>query len=111
MPTVKCPIRKNDNVLVLTGKDRGKTGRVLRILPKKGKAVVENVNFIKRHTRANPARGIKGGVLEKEAPVQIGNLLVICQECNKPTRTGHRRLENRKNVRTCKRCGGVIDKL
>jgi large subunit ribosomal protein L24 len=111
MPTVKCPIRKNDNVLVLTGKDRGKTGRVLRILPKKGKAVVENVNFIKRHTRANPARGIKGGVLEKEAPVQIGNLLVVCQECSKPTRTGHRRLENGKNVRTCKRCGGVIDKL
>jgi large subunit ribosomal protein L24 len=98
-------------VKVLAGKDRGKTGKVLKVLPARNRAVVENINFIKRHTRANPAKNIQGGVLEKELPIVASNLIVICPECSKPTRVGHRHLEDGKSVRVCKKCDGVIDKL
>ena len=98
-------------VKVLSGKDRGKTGKVLKVLPAKRRVVVENINFIKRHTRANPSKNIQGGVLEKELPIVASNLIVICPECSKPTRVGHRHLEDGKSVRVCKKCDGVIDKL
>ncbi len=110
MATQKCHIRKNDMVKVLAGKDRGKTGKVLKVLPAKNRVVVENINFIKKHTRANPQRNIQGGVLEKELPIVASNLIVICPECSKPTRVGSRHLEDGKSVRVCKKCDGVIDK-
>lgn len=101
----KLNVKKNDQVLVTTGKDRGARGRVLRVLAEKGKAIVERVNMIKRHTRPNPNKGIQGGILEREAPIQVSNLKVICPECGKPSRLGRKRLEDGRGVRVCKSCG------
>ena len=100
----KLNVKKNDQVLVTTGKDRGARGRVLRVLAEKGKAIVERVNMIKRHTRPNPNKGIQGGILEREAPIQVSNLKVICPECGKPSRLGRKRLEDGRGVRVCKNC-------
>lgn len=103
-------VKRDDEVLVMAGRDRGKTGRVLRISPAKGRATVENINVIKRHTRANPQKNIKGGIVEKESPIHLSNLMVVCRECNKPTRVGFSALSDGKKVRVCKKCGGTIDK-
>lgn len=100
----KLNVKKNDQVLVTTGKDRGARGRVLRVLADKGKAIVERVNMITRHTRPNPNKGIQGGRLEREAPIQVSNLKVICPECGKPSRLGRKRLEDGRGVRVCKQC-------
>ena len=100
----KLNVKKNDQVLVTTGKDSGARGRVLRVLSEKGKAIVERVNMIKRHTRPNPNKGIQGGILEREAPIQVSNLMVICPECGKPSRLGRKRLEDGRGVRVCKKC-------
>lgn len=102
--STKLNVKKNDQVLVTTGKDRGARGRVLRVLADKGKAIVERVNMIKRHTRPNPNKGIQGGILEREAPIQVSNLKVICPECGKPSRLGRKRLEDGRGVRVCKNC-------
>ena len=104
----KLNIKKNDQVLVLTGKDRGSRGRVLRVYAETGKAVVERVNMIKRHTRPNQAKGIQGGILEREAPIQVSNLMVVCSECGEPSRMGRKRLEDGRGVRVCKSCGATI---
>ena len=104
----KVSVKKNDQVLVTTGKDRGARGRVLRVLATEGKAIVERVNMIKRHTRPNPNKGIQGGILEREAPIQISNLKVICPECGKPSRMGRRRLEDGRGVRVFKNCGATF---
>jgi large subunit ribosomal protein L24 len=103
-------IRKNDSVLVITGKDRGKKGRVLRMSAKKNGAFVEGVNMIKRHTKPNPQKQVKGGIVEKEAVVAVSNLMVICRECDKPSRVGYRRLDDGRKIRVCRRCNGEIDK-
>ncbi|HVT43932.1 MAG TPA: 50S ribosomal protein L24 [Thermoanaerobaculia bacterium] len=99
----KSHVRKNDTVLVRTGKDRGKKGKVLRVIPSKGTAIVERVNFLKKHTRPNPQRNVKGGVVEREAPVQISNLTVICPSCSEPSRFGTKRTAEGA-VRVCKKC-------
>jgi len=103
-------IRRNDNVVVLAGKSKGRTGRVLRVFPGEGRAIVEGVNFVRKHTKANPQKNIKGGILEREAPVDLSNLMPVCGECGKPTRVGHTILDDGKKVRSCRRCGGVLDK-
>jgi large subunit ribosomal protein L24 len=103
-------LRKNDQVLVITGKDRGKRGKVLRLFPSRGRAIVERVNMIKRHTRPNPNQNIKGGIVEREASIDITNLMVVCSECDRPTRARHKRLADGRKVRICHRCEGVIDK-
>jgi large subunit ribosomal protein L24 len=105
---MKVNVKKNDQVLVTTGKDRGASGRVLRVLANEGKAIVERVNMIKRHTRPNPNKGVQGGILEREAPIQISNLKVICPECGKPSRMGRQRLEDGRGVRVCKNCGATF---
>ena len=105
---VKWKIKKNDQVLVLSGKDRGARGRVMRVLSTPGKAVVEHVNMVKRHTRPNPQQGIQGGILEKEGPVQISNLMVICPECGEPSRLGRKVLEDGRSQRVCKSCGATF---
>ena len=110
MPRLATPIRKNDSVVVTTGKDRGKRGRVLRVVPEKNRVVVEGVNMIKRHTKANPQRQIKGGVVEREAPVHASNVQMVCPECGKPTRLGSKRLEDGRKVRICRKCSEVVDK-
>ena len=106
MSRLATPIRKNDNVLVITGKDRGKRGRVLKVLPGtdgKNRLVVEGVNMIKRHTKPNPGKNIKGGILERETPIKIANLQVICPSCGEATRTGKHRTETG-SARYCKKC-------
>jgi large subunit ribosomal protein L24 len=103
-------VKKNDSVVVLAGKSKGRTGRVLRVFPSEGRAIVEGVNFVRKHTKANPQKNIKGGILEREAPVDLSNLMPICGECGKATRVGHKFLDDGKKVRTCRRCGGFLDK-
>ena len=110
MSRLATPIRKNDNVVVTTGKDRGKRGRVLRVVPEKNRVVVEGVNMIKRHTKANPQRQVKGGVVEREAPVHASNVQMVCPECGKPTRLGKKLLEDGRKVRICRKCNEVVDK-
>jgi large subunit ribosomal protein L24 len=103
-------LKKEDKVRVLAGKDRGKTGRVLRVIPAKGRAVVEGVAFVKRHTRPNPSKNVKGGIVERESSIHLSNLKVVCSECSEPTRVGHAILEDGKKVRVCKKCKGILDK-
>jgi large subunit ribosomal protein L24 len=103
------PIKKNDEVYVLRGKDRGKTGRVLIVIPKKGRVVVEGVQMIKRHTRPNPQKNIKGGIVEKEASIDMSNVAVICKNCKQRTRVGIMVLDDGRRERTCKKCGNALD--
>jgi large subunit ribosomal protein L24 len=110
MSKLETPIRRNDNVVVTTGKDRGKRGRVLKVLPEKNRLIVEGVNFIKRHTKPNPQRQIKGGVVEREASLHASNVQLVCPECGKPTRLGRKVLADGRKVRVCRKCEGVVDK-
>ncbi len=104
----KSKIKKNDRVKVIAGKDRGREGRVLRVLPAANRAIVEGVNFAKKHTRPNPNKQIKGGILEKETPIRMDNLQVICSECGRPSRIGRKRLEDGSGARYCKTCGATL---
>jgi large subunit ribosomal protein L24 len=110
MSRLATPIRKNDNVVVTTGKDRGKRGRVVRLDPDKNRVLVEGVNFVKRHTKPNPQKNVKGGVMEREAPLHASNVQILCPECDKPTRIGKRILDDGRKVRVCRKCDGVLDK-
>jgi large subunit ribosomal protein L24 len=110
MSRLATPIRKNDNVVVTTGKDRGKRGRVVRVVPNKNRVIVEGVNIIKRHTKANPQRNVKGGLVEREAPLHASNVQLVCPECGKPTRIGRKILGDGRKVRVCRKCEGVVDK-
>jgi large subunit ribosomal protein L24 len=103
-------IRKNDKVIVTAGKDKGKVGRVLKLLPKKDRIVVEKVNMVKRHTKANPYAKTTGGIVEKEAPLHISNVALLCDSCAKPTRVGYKATEDGKKIRFCKKCNQDIDK-
>jgi len=103
-------IKKNDNVVVIAGRDRGKRGRVLRVVPQKGRVVVEGVNFIKRHTRPNPQKNVKGGIVEREAALAVANVQLVCPECSNPTRVGRQILDDGRRVRICRKCKGVVDK-
>ena len=109
MSHLATPIRKNDNVLVITGKDRGKRGRVLKVVPEKNRLIVEGVNLIKRHTKPNPGKNIKGGIVEREASLNASNVQIVCPECGKQTRIGNRRLDDGRRVRFCRKCEGVVD--
>jgi large subunit ribosomal protein L24 len=104
----KYHIKKNDTVMVTAGKEKGKTGKVLRILPKKDRAVVEKVNFIKRHMRPG-AHSRQGGIIEKENPINISNLMVVCGKCTDPTRVGRKVLEDGSRVRYCKKCDEIFE--
>ncbi len=110
MPRLATPLRKNDNVLVIAGKDRGKRGRILKVLPDKNRLIVEGVNLIKRHTKPNPGRQIKGGIVEREASLHASNVQLVCPECSAQTRIGHKVLADGRKVRICRKCEGVVDK-
>jgi large subunit ribosomal protein L24 len=110
MSRLQTPIRRNDTVMVTAGKDSGKRGRVLRVLPIKNRLIVEGVNMIKRHTRPNPQRNIKGGIMEREASLHASNVQLVCPECGKATRVGHRILGDGRKIRICRKCEGVVDK-
>ena len=106
----KVSIKKNDIVVVIAGKDKGKKGKVLKVLPKENRAVVEKVNFVKEFVRPNPQRNIQGGIMEKEAPIHISNLMIYCPECDRGVRIRKKVLENRTKVRICHRCGTSLDR-
>jgi large subunit ribosomal protein L24 len=110
MAKLQTPIRRNDTVVVTVGKDSGKRGRVLKVLPVRNRLVVEGVNIIKRHTRPNPQKNIKGGVVEREASLHASNVQLMCPECSTMTRVGHRILTDGRKVRVCRKCDGVVDK-
>ena len=107
---MKLSVRKNDEVQVIAGRDSGKRGRILRVLPEKGRVVVEGVNLIKRHTRPNPQKQVKGGIVEREAAIHASNVMVVCPDTSKATRVGHKVLDDGRRVRVSRRSGGVIDK-
>jgi len=104
---VKLNVKKGDTVVVLSGKDKGKQGKVIATMPKKGKVVVEGVNKVKRHTKPNQ-KAPQGGILVKEAPMHACKVMVVCPACKKATRVAHKEV-NGKMVRACKKCGEVID--
>jgi large subunit ribosomal protein L24 len=107
---MKIRIRKNDLVQVIAGKDAGKRGKVLKVLRDKGRVVVQGVNFIKRHTRPNPQRNIKGGVAEREAALHVSNVMVVAGEDDRRTRIASKTLSDGKKVRISRRTGEVLDK-
>jgi len=109
MASNKLHVKKNDMVMIIAGKDKGKTGKVMRVLADKGRVVVENLNVVKRHSR--PTRtNAEGGIVEKEAPLSASNVLLLCGACNKPTRTGIRILDDGSKTRFCKKCNEIVDK-
>jgi large subunit ribosomal protein L24 len=101
-------VKKNDTVIVTVGKDKGKTGKVLRINQKTDRVIVEKVNIIKRHVR--PSQKSKGGIMERESPIAVSNVMIYCEKCSKPVRVGNKILEDGKKVRFCKKCNEVLDK-
>ena len=107
---MRIRIRKNDTVVVIAGKDAGKRGKVLKVLREKGRVIVQGVNFIKRHTRPNPQRNIKGGVAEREAAIHVSNVMVVAGEDDRRTRIGSKTLSDGKKVRVSRRTGEVLDK-
>ena len=109
MAATTVDIRRNDTVKVLSGKDKGKEGRVLRVFPAKGKVLVEHVGMVKKHVRPNPQKQVKGGIAEQESPVAVSNVMLVCSGCNRPTRVGHEVRGDRK-LRVCKKCGNTLDK-
>jgi len=102
-------IRRNDTVKVISGRDKGKQGRVLRVNPEKGKVLVEHVMIVKKNVRPNPQKQIKGGIAEQESPIAISNVMLLCGSCNRPARVGHELRGDRK-VRVCKSCGNTLEK-
>jgi large subunit ribosomal protein L24 len=101
-------IRKNDTVLVISGKDRGKKGKVRFAYPKESRLLVEGVNMIKRHTRAR-GQVRQAGIIEREAPVKASSVMLLCSQCGHPARIGFRFLEDGRKVRVCRACNEVID--
>jgi large subunit ribosomal protein L24 len=101
-------IKKNDSVMVIAGKEKGKSGKVLRIIPKKDRAIVEKLNMVKRHMKPG-AHSQQGGILEREAPIHISNLMLICSKCTDPTRVGYRIFEDGHKARYCKKCDEILD--
>ena len=101
-------IRRNDNVMVIAGRSRGKRGKVHRVMPKENRLIVEGVNLVKRHTKP---RGIarQAGIIEKEAPIHVSNVMLVCPKCSRPVRTGAHFLDDGKKVRVCRGCGEIID--
>jgi len=102
-------VKKGDRVVVLAGKDKGKIGKILRINKKKDTVLVEKVYMVKRHTKANPYAGQAGGIQEKEMPLDVSNVMYMCDACAKPSRIGYRFTEDGKKVRFCKQCSEIID--
>ncbi len=105
----KLSVKKGDRVEVIAGKDKGKRGKILRVIPDKARVVVEKVHMIKRHTKPTQ-KNPQGGIIEREAPIHVSNVMVVCPSCNQPTRIGRRVTEEGAKVRVCRRCGAEIEK-
>jgi large subunit ribosomal protein L24 len=102
-------IKKNDTVMVIAGKERGKIAKVLRVLPQEDRAIVERLNVVKRHLKPRGPQS-PGGIVEKEAPIHLSNIMPMCEKCNAPVRVGVRKLEDGSKARLCRRCGELLDK-
>ncbi len=107
---IKLHVRKNDRVVVIAGKDKGKKGRIIEVQPTKRKVIVEGVNIVKRHTKNNSRRGVQGGILEREAPIDVSNVMVLDPQTGEPSRVGRQILADGSRVRIAKRSGAVIEK-
>jgi large subunit ribosomal protein L24 len=101
-------IRKNDSVMVITGKERGKTGKVLRVIPDKEAVIIERINLVKRHSKPRGPQQ-PGGIVEKEAPIRASNLMIMCDKCNAPVRVGRKILADGRKIRICRRCEEALD--
>jgi large subunit ribosomal protein L24 len=108
MSTEKCRIKKDDKVRVIAGKEKGKMGKVLRVFRDKDRIIIENVNFVKRHTKPG-GQTRQGGIIEKEAPIHWSNVLLMCNKCITPVRIKMQRLEDGRMVRVCRKCGEIVD--
>ncbi len=104
----KIRIKKNDKVMVISGKEKGKVGKILKVFPEKNRVIVEKVNYIKRHTRPG-GKVSKGGIIEKEAPLHVSNVKLICGKCTDPVRVGYQRQPDGKTLRICKKCGEILE--
>ena len=104
----RVQIRKNDIVKVITGREKGKVGRVLKIDREKARVFVEKINLVKRHTKPGKATP-QGGIVEKEAPIPLSNLMLMCDKCNAPVRVGRKIMGDEKKARLCRRCGDPLD--
>jgi large subunit ribosomal protein L24 len=101
-------IRKNDSVMVIAGKERGKTGKVLRVLKEKDAVLIERLNIVKRHTKPRGPQQT-GGIVEKEAAIHASNIMIMCEKCNAPARIGHKILGDGKKIRICRSCSEALD--
>jgi large subunit ribosomal protein L24 len=102
-------IRHGDTVKVMSGRSKGKSGKVLSVDPAKGTVTVERANIIKRHTRANPSKNVRGGIVDKEGPIHVSNVMLVCPGCGKHTRAGHTTLPDGTKVRVCRRCNQTFE--
>ncbi|MBW1696714.1 MAG: 50S ribosomal protein L24 [Deltaproteobacteria bacterium] len=108
MKRQQCYIKKDDKVKVISGKDRGKIGKVLKVLQGQNRLLVEKINMVKRHTKPS-AQNRQGGIIETEAPIHWSNVMLMCNKCMTPARVTMKRLEDGKKVRACKKCNEIID--
>lgn len=104
----KCRIKKEDKVRIITGKDKGRIGKVLKVFRKKDRVLVENINTVKRHTKPG-IKSKQGGIVESEAPIHVSNVMVICNKCRMPVRIKMQHLDDGKKVRVCKKCNEIMD--
>jgi large subunit ribosomal protein L24 len=109
MSKAKLHIKRGDTVQVISGKEKGKSGKILKAYPAKGRVIVEHVNMIKKHTKRR-SQGQGGGIIEREGTLNASNLMLVCPSCRKATRLGHKRLEDGSKARICKKCGEVVDR-
>ena|SRR4029077_10272147 len=113
-PPARIELKKEDTVKVISGRDKGKTGRVLRVDHERGRILVEHVSMVKRHTRPNPGRQIKGGIAERESPLAVSNVMIVCPGCNKAVRIAHHVDHiaggRTRRSRVCRKCGSALDK-
>lgn len=106
----KMPLRKNDIVIVQSGKDKGKTGKVLKVMPEKERVIVEKINFVKEFIRRDQSKNIQGGIMEKEAPIHVSNLMLYCTECGQGVKLRNKKLEDGSKIRVCAKCEASLEK-
>lgn len=106
----KMPLRKNDVVIVRSGKDKGKTGKVLKVMPEKKRVIVEKINFVKEFIRRDQSKNIQGGIMEKEAPIHVSNLMLYCTDCGQGVKLRNKRLEDGSKIRVCAKCEASLEK-
>ena len=109
MSKAKLHVKKGDTVQVITGKERGKSGKILKAFPAKGRVIVEHLNMIKKHTKRR-SQGQGGGIIEREGTIHVSNVMLVCPSCRKATRLGKKLLEDGSKARICKKCGEVVDR-